>query len=103
MKVSMKRWSAILWIVRHGQSAGNVARDAAMDARLDRIALDARDVDIPLSPLGERQSLALGQWLAASPHQQAPKDRVDRAEPAMNQDQRRARPMAFIIKIDPVD
>jgi broad specificity phosphatase PhoE len=66
--VPTKRWPAILWIVRHGQSAGNVARDAAMDARLDRIALDARDVDIPLSPLGERQSLALGQWFAASQH-----------------------------------
>ena len=49
VEVSTKRWPAILWIVRHGQSAGNVARNAAMEARLDRIALDARDVDIPLS------------------------------------------------------
>lgn len=34
-----QRWPDRLWIVRHGQSAGNVARDAAHDERLARIAL----------------------------------------------------------------
>lgn len=52
----------MLWLVRHGESAGNVARDAAHAARSDRIALDARDVDIPLSPRGEKQAVALGDW-----------------------------------------
>ncbi len=55
------------WIVRHGQSAGNVARDAAHAAMLDRIAVSGRDVDVPLSALGESQSLALGRWFAAMP------------------------------------
>ena len=59
-----QRWPAALWIVRHGQSAGNVARDAAHAQRLHRIALSGRDVDVLLSPLGEAQSSALGRWFA---------------------------------------
>ncbi|KTE20045.1 phosphoglycerate mutase [Sphingopyxis sp. H050] len=59
------RWPSTLWIVRHGQSAGNVARDAADAAGSFRIALDRRDVDVPLSKLGEEQSRALGEWFAA--------------------------------------
>lgn len=59
------RWPERLWLVRHGQSAGNVARDAARAAGLGRIALTGRDVDVPLSDLGQMQSLALGRWFAA--------------------------------------
>ena len=59
------RWPSVLWVVRHGQSAGNVARDAADAARAHRIALDHRDVDVPLSNLGKEQSRALGEWFAA--------------------------------------
>ena len=59
------RWPAILWIVRHGQSAGNVARDAAHAAGDLRIALDHRDVDVPLSDLGREQAASLGKWFAA--------------------------------------
>jgi broad specificity phosphatase PhoE len=55
-------WPERLWIVRHGESAGNVARDRALDEGDVRIPLDTRDVDIPLSPLGERQADALGRW-----------------------------------------
>lgn len=58
------RWPATLWVVRHGQSAGNVARDSAHEAKLDRIAVDGRDVDVSLSSLGEEQSRALGRWFA---------------------------------------
>lgn len=58
------RWPARLWLVRHGQSAGNVARDLAHAEGAHRIALDIRDVDVPLSPLGERQAEALGRWFA---------------------------------------
>ena len=65
MATTSHRWPARLWLVRHGQSAGNVARDAAHDAGLERIAIAARDVDVPLSPLGERQAEALGRWFAA--------------------------------------
>ncbi|TVV72567.1 histidine phosphatase family protein [Sphingomonas solaris] len=58
------RWPAVLWLVRHGQSAGNVARDAAHAEGLERIEISGRDVDVPLSPLGERQADALGHWFS---------------------------------------
>jgi len=51
-----------MWIVRHGQSAGNVARDAAEAGGLPIIAIAERDVDVPLSALGEQQADALGAW-----------------------------------------
>lgn len=57
-------WPKQLWIVRHGQSSGNVARDEAHNAALDRIKLSGRDVDVPLSGLGEDQARALGQWFS---------------------------------------
>ncbi|MBU3079378.1 histidine phosphatase family protein [Sphingomonas quercus] len=58
------RWPARLWLVRHGQSAGNVARDEAHAAGLERIPIAVRDVDVPLSRLGEQQADALGRWFA---------------------------------------
>ena len=58
------RWPARLWIARHGESAGNVARDAAEEAGHLRIDIAFRDVDTPLSPLGERQAAALAHWFA---------------------------------------
>ena len=57
-----ENWPAHIWIVRHGESAGNVARREAMARGHDEIALDTRDMDVPLSALGERQSQALGHW-----------------------------------------
>jgi broad specificity phosphatase PhoE len=60
-------WPEQLIIVRHGQSAGNVARDAAHEAERDRIALSSRDADVPLSGLGEEQARALGRWFAELP------------------------------------
>jgi broad specificity phosphatase PhoE len=55
-------WPERLFIARHGQSAGNVARDAAETGRLPLIELESRDADTPLSALGERQSQALARW-----------------------------------------
>jgi probable phosphoglycerate mutase len=57
-------WPDVLYLVRHGESAGNVARDAALLAGERQIDLTIRDVDVPLSRLGEQQSLALGRWFA---------------------------------------
>lgn len=51
-----------LWLVRHGESAGNVARDLAESEGLHTIDVVGRDIDVPLSSLGERQSRALGRW-----------------------------------------
>ena len=65
-------WPDLLYIVRHGESAGNVARDAALEAGHHRIDIDGRDVDVPLSELGERQAIALGRWLGALPHDERP-------------------------------
>jgi broad specificity phosphatase PhoE len=61
-----------LYIVRHGESAGNLARDAANAARDLVIQSTTRDVDVPLSPLGVRQSSALGDWFGALPLEQRP-------------------------------
>lgn len=60
------RWPERLWIVRHGESAGNVARDAAHAAGAERIAIEIRDVDVPLSAQGEEQARALGEWFAGA-------------------------------------
>src|SRR3954462_3300615 len=68
-----QRWPTTLWIVRHGQSAGNVARDAADAAGAGRIDIADRDMDVPLSPLGEDQADALGRWLAALPDDERPR------------------------------
>ena len=67
-----RRWPERLWIVRHGQSAGNVARDAADASGAAMIDIAERDMDVPLSPLGERQAAALGAWFAAKPEDERP-------------------------------
>jgi broad specificity phosphatase PhoE len=67
-----QRWPSRLWLVRHGQSAGNVARAAAVAAGKHLIDLDVRDVDVPLSPLGRRQAEAVGHWFAALPEGERP-------------------------------
>jgi broad specificity phosphatase PhoE len=61
-----------LWIVRHGESAGNVAWSSAEAQGRHLIDVTARDADVPLSPLGERQARALGQWLASRPLDEQP-------------------------------
>lgn len=65
-------WPDRLWIARHGQSAGNVARDAAEQARSAVIDIADRDIDVPLSSLGERQAGALGSWYRALAPQERP-------------------------------
>jgi broad specificity phosphatase PhoE len=67
-----QQWPTTLWIVRHGQSAGNVARDAAEAAGWSLIDIEHRDIDTPLSELGEGQSRALGQWFGALPVPEQP-------------------------------
>ena len=67
-----QRWPDELWIVRHGESAGNVARDAADAAGHPVIDIAMRDVDVPLSALGERQARSVGRWFAALPADRRP-------------------------------
>jgi broad specificity phosphatase PhoE len=65
-------WPDRLWIVRHGQSAGNVARDAAELAGASMIEITTRDADTPLSELGMQQARALGAWFASQPADERP-------------------------------
>ncbi len=67
-----QKWPEIIWIVRHGQSSGNVARDAAHAASQQVIDIAVRDADVPLSELGIRQSSALGHWFNQLPADQHP-------------------------------
>lgn len=67
-----QKWPDVLWIVRHGESAGNVARDAAEAAGLALIDIPTRDIDVPLSQLGERQATALGHWFRQLPPEEQP-------------------------------
>jgi broad specificity phosphatase PhoE len=66
------RWPARLWLVRHGESAGNVARDAAEAGGHPMIEIAERDMDVPLSELGERQARALGRWFGERPPRDQP-------------------------------
>lgn len=52
-----------LWLVRHAESAGNVANAAAYAAGHHELDLAHRDMDVPLSPLGELQAATLGARL----------------------------------------
>ena len=70
--MARQQWPERLWIVRHGESAGNVARDAAYAANLSVIDIAERDVDVPLSALGDEQARALGRWFAAMPSGERP-------------------------------
>jgi broad specificity phosphatase PhoE len=67
-----QNWPERLWLVRHGQSQGNVARDAADEAGLATIDIDMRDVDVPLSELGFQQAEAAGRWFASLPPGERP-------------------------------
>lgn len=85
------QWPLRLWIVRHGESAGNVARAAALAARQAMIDIAERDVDVPLSPVGERQAQALGRWFAQQPPEGRP-------EVILSSPYRRARHTAELIR-----
>ena len=60
-----QKWPQQIWLVRHGQSAGNVARDEAEAGKQLLIDIASRDVDVPLSDLGQRQSAAMSDWFRA--------------------------------------
>jgi broad specificity phosphatase PhoE len=62
----------VLWLVRHGESMGNVADAHAQQAKAGRLELDVRDPDVPLSDTGQSQADALGKWLAELPEDQRP-------------------------------
>jgi len=67
-----QQWPQALWLVRHGESAGNVAALAAEASGEGRIDIATRDMDVPLSDRGERQAKALGAWIGEQPKDQRP-------------------------------
>jgi broad specificity phosphatase PhoE len=70
--VWMQNWPARLWLVRHGESSGNVARALAESGGLSMIDIADRDMDVPLSALGEKQARALGRWFGRRPESEQP-------------------------------
>ena len=63
---------AALWLVRHGESLGNVADAQAHASGAGRLELDVRDPDVDLSDTGRAQARALGRHLAGLPAGQRP-------------------------------
>jgi 2,3-bisphosphoglycerate-dependent phosphoglycerate mutase len=59
-----QRWPQRLWLVRHGESAGNVASRIASSWGEQKVDVAERDVDVSLSVAGVAQSRALGKWFA---------------------------------------
>jgi broad specificity phosphatase PhoE len=63
---------SVLWLVRHGESMGNVADARAHESGAGRLDLDIRDPDVPLSDTGRSQAEALGRYLASLPDDRRP-------------------------------
>jgi broad specificity phosphatase PhoE len=62
--VVSSRWPSELVLVRHAESVGNVANTRALERRAERLDLELRDADVPLSETGRRQADAVGHLLA---------------------------------------
>lgn len=69
-------WPQALWLVRHGESAGNAAAAAAWAAGSEAIDIDQPDPAVDLTPQGCRQAEAVGRWLAALPPDERPEQAV---------------------------
>jgi probable phosphoglycerate mutase len=63
---------AALWLLRHGQSEGNVRREEADRLGAEELELDVRDMDVPLSDLGRHQAISFGAWLGGLPAERRP-------------------------------
>jgi probable phosphoglycerate mutase len=68
MSSSPSGWPLTLRLVRHGESAGNVARDEAELNGLEVIDIEERDADVGLSPLGRSQASSVGRHLGGAAH-----------------------------------
>jgi ribonuclease H / adenosylcobalamin/alpha-ribazole phosphatase len=58
-------WPETLWIVRHGESAANLSSRESERSGSLTVSLPHRDMDCPLSPLGEDQAAQLGRWFTS--------------------------------------
>ena len=57
----------VLWLVRHGESMGNLADAEAQESGAGRLELDVRDPDVELSDTGRSQAQALGNGSRSCP------------------------------------
>jgi 2,3-bisphosphoglycerate-dependent phosphoglycerate mutase len=55
----------LLWLIRHGESIGNVARQKAEKSRSKIIETPCREPDVELSGNGVKQCENLGKWFAS--------------------------------------
>jgi broad specificity phosphatase PhoE len=67
----MPNQPASLWLLRHGQSLGNVAHESRPAGTLV-LDIAERDMDVPLSEYGRRQARAFGEWLGQQPAEDRP-------------------------------
>lgn len=51
-------------LVRHGESTANIARHKAEAEKLSTIDFPETEAEVPLSALGEKQAIHIGNWLA---------------------------------------
>ena len=65
-------WPEQLWLVRHGESEGNLANARAAEALAERLDIEINDIEVPLSELGWRQARSLGAWLGRLPRDEQP-------------------------------
>jgi broad specificity phosphatase PhoE len=59
-------------MVRHGESIANVAARDAWERGAEEVDVGMRDPDVPLSPTGREQAVAVGRWLASLPEDERP-------------------------------
>jgi broad specificity phosphatase PhoE len=57
-------WPTELVLVRHGESMGNLADNEAREHKAERLQIELRDADVPLSDTGQQQADAVGGFLA---------------------------------------
>jgi broad specificity phosphatase PhoE len=60
-------------LVRHGESVGNQADEAAREAHAEHLDLDERDADVELSSTGRGQADAVADWLAGTDEAELPR------------------------------
>ena len=66
------RWPSEIVLVRHGESVGNIAASEAGQRGAERLDLDFRDADTPLSETGKEQARAVGAYLKAGDQNDCP-------------------------------
>lgn len=68
MRLPEQKWMDHLVIVRHGESQRNIGKQAAQAAGHLEYGGGVRDMDVPLTPRGEKQAEATGKFLGHTFH-----------------------------------